>query len=884
MLNVSQDFHKAFQSGLREIFIKIYVNGKLYQKEDINKFECDMGSLSGDTFSVGSTFSNSVKIEFCSIIEGLKELDKVEVEMGIKTYSADNPTALTNPARVGHAKVGKAQLISYRSDEYEFCKLGTFYIKGRVDPDRNENVTSIEAMDAFIYMGGAYESELMYPAKIKDVAIEIANLSGIEVKLETFNSLSNQFINKPIGYTYRQAIGLIAQFQAGFATFNRDGLLDIRTLSDSKYKVTPNEYYQKGLVKNEMAYRVGGISCKITKDSETTILYAGSKNGAQITLENNVMTQSLLDEIYSNVKNVEYYPYSLKWRGNPALEIGEWVTLTDRRGNTFKTPNLSYKLSFSGGLTAQSSADTSSTANATYAYKGPIQQKLEEMDNRIDAAGKNTVYDGLDEPKYPKEGDLWFKPNGPDTEIWVYTKTGDNKYEWVKKTSTALDDEIREQIENSTPSDEIVKTINLSTEMDGKEWLKIEGAKLWLTNETKIDRAIITSAMIADVDAGTINAGILNAGKVNIINLNANNISTGNLVGINVIGSKFVNNFETVDNGATLSGTTTMDGFINTTYHVKDADMQVGEFYLKPYALGSYFYNKDKRMWSWEINNDGFNIANPLYSVNYNTTGVWMTQGNRTANIIKVDATGTYFNTIDNANILYLNNEGLNIYRNTYSNNNITAQSFKSPVFAAANFFGASYVEGGWFTIASDKSANFVGGPYGFKIGIGNASSWSVKMAFWDSGADMYGNLGVNGNLNVSGSKNAIHVTRDGVRSTPAYELAESYLGDIGESKTSNKKEVKIPIETLFNDTVNTIEHSYQVFLQSYGEGHIWVSERNVDYFIIKSDLPNVPFSWEIKAKRRGYELERLSNQDMDNNDIKEIFTDLKKEELESHG
>lgn len=126
--------------------------------------------------------------------------------------------------------------------------------------------------------------------------------------------------------------------------------------------------------------------------------------------------------------------------------------------------------------------------------------------------------------------------------------------------------------------------------------------------------------------------------------------------------------------------------------------------------------------------------------------------------------------------------------------------------------------------------------------------------------------------LNVFGSKNAIHPTRDGIRATPAYETAESYLGDIGESKTSENTEVKIPIETLFSDTVNTIEHSYQVFLQSYGEGHIWVSERNSDHFIVKSDLPNVPFAWEIKAKRRGYENDRLTVVDVSNETIENVW------------
>lgn len=119
------------------------------------------------------------------------------------------------------------------------------------------------------------------------------------------------------------------------------------------------------------------------------------------------------------------------------------------------------------------------------------------------------------------------------------------------------------------------------------------------------------------------------------------------------------------------------------------------------------------------------------------------------------------------------------------------------------------------------------------------------------------GSVYVGGTFSVAGSKNAIHATRDGFRLTPAYETAESYLGDIGESKTDYTNETKVYIETLFHDTVNT-EVPYQVFLQSYGDGFVWVSERNYDHFIVKSSAPNIAFGWELKAKRRGYEEDRL--------------------------
>jgi len=100
--------------------------------------------------------------------------------------------------------------------------------------------------------------------------------------------------------------------------------------------------------------------------------------------------------------------------------------------------------------------------------------------------------------------------------------------------------------------------------------------------------------------------------------------------------------------------------------------------------------------------------------------------------------------------------------------------------------------------------------------------------------------------------------------------MAESYFGDMGESDTGDNKRVVVKIDELFSDTVNT-SVTYQVFLQSYSAAHVWVSERNEDSFVVKSDTPNAPFAWEIKAKRRDHENERLLKTAMTYEEVKTI-------------
>lgn len=134
------------------------------------------------------------------------------------------------------------------------------------------------------------------------------------------------------------------------------------------------------------------------------------------------------------------------------------------------------------------------------------------------------------------------------------------------------------------------------------------------------------------------------------------------------------------------------------------------------------------------------------------------------------------------------------------------------------------------------------------------------------SGAAVLGNFTV-----YNGSKNAAQITRDGIRATPAYELAENYVGDIGENKTGQDNSVKIDIDPLVYDMVNT-EMGYQVFVTPYSAAHVWVSQRDDMSFVVESDTPNAPFGWELKAHRRGYESQRLV-------DTGKTYEDLKKME-----
>lgn len=132
-----------------------------------------------------------------------------------------------------------------------------------------------------------------------------------------------------------------------------------------------------------------------------------------------------------------------------------------------------------------------------------------------------------------------------------------------------------------------------------------------------------------------------------------------------------------------------------------------------------------------------------------------------------------------------------------------------------------------------------------------NAADFSAVSGYFEQ------SLSVDGDLDVFGEKNRIVQTQNcGKIRLAAYETAEPLFGDVGSGIIGEDGQCYIYHDCVLLETVNT-DCDYQVFLQKYRDGDVWVSERTPAFFIV-AGTPGLPFGWEIKAKQRGYEQARL--------------------------
>lgn len=342
-----QKFNEAMFAKNRTLAIRV---GQ-YQSRDINEASFDYGYIKGDAYKPGGTCAGSAKIVFASVITSFKKLDKIYPEIGLLVDGT-----------------------------YEWVKMGEYFIND-IEIDRNRKTTELELMDGMFKLNREYVTDLTYPADIKNVIKEICLKTGIKLADEIMSvaSMNYQIDKVPENkkLTFRDVLSLSTQMLGMSCFFNREGKLEIKELTDSGIVITADSYFMHGLTKSEIEYQIAGITCK--KDKET--LTVGLRTGRSLEIENVLMHQPALDNLYHNIKDIRYYPFSLNYQGHLLLDVGQWVTIKTNTGETFKSPVLSQSFNFKGGLRGRISADSKAGNDAQYSYAGTITKKILQFDN-----------------------------------------------------------------------------------------------------------------------------------------------------------------------------------------------------------------------------------------------------------------------------------------------------------------------------------------------------------------------------------------------------------------------------------------------------------------------------------------------------------------------
>lgn len=553
MLKSSIKFNEAFEKNERKIYARITINDQSFTEDDIFNIKFESGSINGPGYQIGSVFSDYVSITLDKVIRGINELDQVIVELGIEREQKTGSEARKYVNKTNKMRTGGYLNKIFYENPIEYVRLGTFFVSEHVDVDENEKTTTINCMDSVLFLEGTYKPTVTFPAQLFDVAADACYQAGVTMDVETFLQLPDKTITtKPTDLTIRQVLGYISQYVAGYIKFSKYDVLQLKSGSDTVKIINTDLYYSKGLSKNDLKYKISGLTNSPAGDSAS--ITVGSTTGNQLEIDNPFVSQKDLQDIFSLLSKVEYYPFNIEWRGIPSIEAGDWMIVEDVEGNQYKIPNLKYTLSYNGGLRATSSAEAEAVASATAAYKSKADSGVKAVAAQV-ASVKNEMIDkekiieqiNLSEEKDPNNNTLRINPN----KIRISTNT---------------------EIDNNSIEGEKIKEVKADKfvgEYSGDE-LKINFDEQSV--ETRINdknKVILSNGMIS----------LHNAGEI-VCNLSADQISNpvifDNDLAIQAIKNTDIVSFEYLANGKSGLGILLSNEFIADS-SIIDLDGTVSE-------------------------------------------------------------------------------------------------------------------------------------------------------------------------------------------------------------------------------------------------------------------------------------------------------------------
>lgn len=257
----------------------------------------------------------------------------------------------------------------------EWIPMGTYYVIQSLGDD---DQLSVEACDAlYAKFEREYEPLAGFVFGSEEVVQSVAFLRALcarrGVTVDVSNLYSIPLVAAPDGFTERQIIGFIAALYGGFAVMDRNSVLRIRRYTSCDTHVTPDEYYDGGLEKAEYTFQAKWIKC-YNSAADLTMIIGDTAAQQGIYMESIWMTHARLDDLWSDLKDFSYAPVSeCSFFGNPLLDAGDIVTLTDLAGETMSVPIMKISHEYDGGVITQIAANGQQEAET---LAGSVQNQL----------------------------------------------------------------------------------------------------------------------------------------------------------------------------------------------------------------------------------------------------------------------------------------------------------------------------------------------------------------------------------------------------------------------------------------------------------------------------------------------------------------------------
>ncbi len=398
MHTVTDAFNAACSAPGREITSKVNFNGTTdLPASEIQEIVITEQFGSSDGVTIGAAFSSSCKVTF---------------------YKQDNLPlngAYFIPS-VGIMVGGEAQ----------YVQKGKYYIPSDGVEDSGKLWVTVTGYDRMAGLTEDYMPTITFPATPAQVLADVCKQAGVTPPAVTMPSIQ---IAAPYTGTLREQLGWLAGLIGCNAKFDATGNLVFCWYADGGLTIDRDTQYMDGLTLTaDDAFTIHSL----LTGTDSNPISVGAGKG--ITTINPYMTAKVAETVFAEINGKTMRPCTVKWRGNPAVEAGDIVSVIGGSGENLTAYVMELKTQIKGGMSADLTCYGPSDTD--YATPSPSEQKFKRMYEDVvksfqDATQKIIgAQGGYFEITYNKDGypTGWTLRNTPtvedNTKMWIMSIGG----------------------------------------------------------------------------------------------------------------------------------------------------------------------------------------------------------------------------------------------------------------------------------------------------------------------------------------------------------------------------------------------------------------------------------------------------------------------------
>lgn len=398
MHTVTDAFNAACSAPGREITSKVNFNGTTdLPASEIQEIVITEQFGSSDGVTIGAAFSSSCKVTF---------------------YKQDNLPlngAYFIPS-IGIMVGGEAQ----------YVQKGKYYIPSDGVEDSGKLWVTVTGYDRMAGLTEDYMPTITFPATPAQVLADVCKQASVTPPAVTMPSIQ---IAAPYTGTLRQQLGWLAGLIGCNAKFDATGNLVFCWYADGGLTIDRDTQYMDGLtLTTDDAFTIHSL----LTGTDSNPISVGAGKG--ITTINPYMTAEVAETVFAEINGKTMRPCTVKWRGNPAVEVGDIVFVIGGSGENLTTYVMELKTQIKGGMSADLTCYAPSDTD--YATPSPSEQKFKRMyENVVKSFQEATqkiigAKGGYFEITYDKDGypTGWTLRNTPtvedNTKMWIMSIGG----------------------------------------------------------------------------------------------------------------------------------------------------------------------------------------------------------------------------------------------------------------------------------------------------------------------------------------------------------------------------------------------------------------------------------------------------------------------------